>query len=151
MLKNNFWHKGLQFQCHRCGNCCTFPGGAVYASKGEFRKIAKHLGISFEQFLEQYTEEIDGYVSLKSVPEGPCIFYDHGCSIYEVRPIQCRTFPFWDDLLKSQTRWSEQAKTCQGIDKGRVWSKKEIKEQLKAKKENLLKAEGKKKIDDALR
>jgi len=28
-----------------------------------------------------------------------CIFFDReaqGCSIYAARPLQCRTFPFWD-------------------------------------------------------
>ena len=132
MSKRRFWHQGLKFQCHQCGNCCTFPGGFVYGSEKEFRKIAKHLDLPLEEFLEQYTESVDGYVSLKSPDNGPCILYDNGCSVYPARPSQCRTFPFWSDILKSPDRWDEQAETCRGIDKGKFWSKKEIKTQLDA-------------------
>ena len=80
---------GLKFSCHGCGHCCTFPGGFVYGSEKEFRRIAEYLDLPFETFLERYTEEIDGMVSLVSPDGGPCVFYDKGCTIYPVRPSQC--------------------------------------------------------------
>lgn len=147
MPKKKFWRQGLQFECHRCGHCCTFPGGVVYATEKEFRTIAAHLNLTFEAFLETYTENSDGYVTLKSPNDGPCIFYDNGCSIYPVRPTQCRTFPFWPDILKSQKRWDNESELCCGMDKGKLWSEKEIEVQLKTNDQELLKAQEEKAPD----
>ena len=47
----------------------------------------------------------------------------------------------WSDILKSPERWDEQAETCRGIDKGKFWSKKEIKTQLDANTKIPMKAE----------
>ena len=127
---SKFWKQGLQFSCHECGNCCTFKGGAVYASESEFQAIAESLGINLAKFYRDYTFMDYGHRSLKSVPAGPCIFYDNGCSIYEQRPKQCRTYPFWPEVLKSQHRWQQEAKTCQGIDKGKFWIADQIKAEL---------------------
>jgi uncharacterized protein len=143
MAKGKFWQDGLKFECRQCGNCCTFPGGSVYASEREFRRIADHLEICFEEFLDRFTEEMDGYVSLISVPEGPCVFYKDGCSIYDMRPTQCRTFPFWDHVLKGQHRWDDEAAQCHGMNYGKLWRPNEIREQLKQGEQALMKARSK--------
>ena len=96
-----FWKNGIQFDCHQCGNCCTFEGGAIYASEEEFIKIANHLNISEEDFYKQYTFDINNLVSIKSHSDGPCFFYKNGCSIYDVRPTQCRTYPFWPEIMNN--------------------------------------------------
>lgn len=140
MPKEKFWRQGLKFECHQCGHCCTFPGGVVNATEREFRKIAVHLDITYEVFLETYTENSDGFITLKSPNDGPCVFYEKGCSIYSVRPTQCRTFPFWPDILKSKKRWDHESTLCCGMDKGKEWSEKEIDEQSKANDQELLKA-----------
>ncbi|MCB0278241.1 MAG: YkgJ family cysteine cluster protein [Calditrichaeota bacterium] len=125
-----FWKNGLSFTCHQCGNCCTFEGGAVYATEQEFKKIAERLGIELARFYSDYTFMDYGKRSLKSVESGPCIFYKDGCSIYDIRPTQCRTYPFWPELLKSNYRWQQEAKSCQGINKGKFWTSEEIKIEL---------------------
>ena len=72
----------------------------------EVEAMAESLGISFAQFATRYTYREEGQFSLKEVqrPEGDfaCIFFDRGCKIYEVRPEQCRTFPFWDIFVAIQ-------------------------------------------------
>jgi len=138
MAQEKFWHQGLRFTCQRCDYCCTFPGGTVTASETEFQQIAEFLQITFQQFLERYTVVVDRFVSIKSTEKGPCIFYDQGCSIYPVRPIQCRTFPFWRDILKSKVRWDQTAETCQGINSGKLWDKESIKKFMKANKQDFL-------------
>ena len=51
------------------------------------------------------------------------------CSLYEARPMQCRTWPFWPELLDSQISWKE-AKSgkdgCPGLDNGKSFSVDEI-------------------------
>jgi Fe-S-cluster containining protein len=134
-----FWHQGLQFSCQQCGNCCTHSGGGVYTSENEFRAIADHLNISMDEFLSLYTDVDEGYVTLKSKASGPCIFYKDGCTVYNVRPTQCRTYPFWPENLKSDFRWNEESKNCAGMNSGRPWTKEEIKSELQKNQMKLMK------------
>lgn len=117
----------LKFTCRMCGTCCILPDDTVvYATRRDFRRIARYLKVGFDRFLELYTRTDEGYVVLKSGPRGACIMYDHGCRIYPVRPVQCRTFPFWSVNLKSRRAWNKAAQTCPGMNSGRLWSVKEI-------------------------
>ncbi|NOX37052.1 MAG: YkgJ family cysteine cluster protein [Calditrichaeota bacterium] len=64
---------------------------------------------------------------LRSHPNGACIFFDgQGCQIYPVRPLQCRTYPFWPEHLKSAYRWKMVARQCPGVNRGRLYSAEEI-------------------------
>jgi len=137
-MKKKFWHEGVKFCCQQCGNCCTFPGGSVTAGKADFEKIAGFLNISFDEFFKKYAFNHHGLVSIKSVPGGPCIFYKDGCTIYEVRPTQCRTYPFWPDIMKAKVRFENIKETCAGINKGRLWAKEEISKEIKKNKIELM-------------
>jgi Fe-S-cluster containining protein len=48
------------------------------------------------------------------------------CGVYEARPLQCRTWPFWPGNLASREAWEEAAGTCPGINRGRLWTLDEI-------------------------
>lgn len=94
--------------CSTCpGTCCTGKSGYIWATPEEIEAMADSLGLSFAQFATRYTYREEGRFSLKEVqrPQGDfaCIFFDRGCKIYEVRPEQCRTFPFWDHLRRNPT------------------------------------------------
>ncbi|MCK5738462.1 YkgJ family cysteine cluster protein [bacterium] len=127
-IPQKFWLNGLNFECTRCGWCCSAPGGFVHGSEDEFRAIAEHMSLDFKTFLKKYTIDDAGYLSLASSEKGPCIFYDNGCKIYPVRPTQCRTFPFWQGLLTSEMEWQEMAGKCPGIGNGRLWRPEKIME-----------------------
>ena len=49
---------------------------------------------------------------LESQSESGCVFLDPTgqCSIYDVRPVQCRTYPFWPSLVGDQASWE-----CEGV------------------------------------
>ena len=52
-----------------------------------------------------------------------------GCSVYAVRPLQCRTWPFWHGLLDGDGEgWRHAKSTCPGLDspRGRLYGVKEI-------------------------
>jgi len=122
-----FWQKsGLTFECTRCDWCCTQPGGYVHGSESEFHSIAELQGLSFKEFVLNYCVNHQGYLSLKSITDGPCIFYRDGCTIYEHRPTQCRTFPFWQLLLENKREWKKTAQHCSGIGMGNKWTPPEI-------------------------
>jgi len=42
---------------------------------------------------------------------GGCVFLDAfgKCSIYEVRPVQCSTYPFWPSLVDRREDWEDEA------------------------------------------
>ena len=45
---------------------------------------------------------------------------DEGCTVYEDRPLQCRTWPFWQSNLKSPGTWEYTCNECPGAGKGRL-------------------------------
>jgi Fe-S-cluster containining protein len=129
---------GLTFTCTQCGNCCTGAPGYVFASKVEITRLAEHLEISPEEVVERYCRKVGTRISFKE-KRGPggydCIFLEEvkatrrvngqeiaftrrQCSIYPVRPLQCRTWPFWDGNLASREAWDAAAKGCHGMNHG---------------------------------
>jgi Fe-S-cluster containining protein len=40
------------------------------------------------------------------------------CSIQDVKPGQCSSYPFWDELLASKAAWNREAAHCPGIGQG---------------------------------
>ncbi len=121
------WYKeGLRFECQKCGNCCRGEPGVVWISKREVKNISNSMGISPDLFAKKYLRFINGRISLLEHDNGDCVMYNSGCTVYETRPLQCRTFPYWTSNLKTRTEWKEQKKMCPGIGKGKLYSVNDI-------------------------
>lgn len=129
-IKRPFYEDGLKFQCQGSGNCCTSHGefGFVFLTLEDRRRFAKHLNISTAAFTRQYCDIKDGVWHLKEDPKQPdCMFLKNKrCSTYEARPTQCRTWPFWPEVMNPKSWKKEVASFCPGIGKGKLWSKEEI-------------------------
>jgi Fe-S-cluster containining protein len=114
--------EGLRFECTQCGQCCTRRGeyGYVYLNDREVVAIARHLGLLPMEFRRRYTF-VDEYGWTQIVLEDRCVFLDpatNRCRVYPARPTQCRTFPFWRDLVVDGG-WSDEARAlCEGIGRG---------------------------------
>jgi Fe-S-cluster containining protein len=67
----------------------------------------------------------DGY-TVREAEDGRCIFYENGCVVYPERPIQCATFPFWFQNMRSPSAWEQVRLRCPGAGSGRLFSKEEI-------------------------
>jgi len=50
--------------------------------------------------------------------------------MYEARPIQCSTFPFWQNVISSKADWDREAADCPGIGHGPIVSASDIGERL---------------------
>ena len=113
-----WYKKGLRFACTECGKCCTGEPGYVWISQEEVEKMAKFMKISVKEFIQMYTRQVDGALSLKEYPRTyECIFLRDGkCQVYGARPKQSRTFPFWPENLESEKAWEETAKRCEGVN-----------------------------------
>lgn len=122
-----FFKDGLNFTCQRCGKCCCGEPGIVYFSPEEFDRLCGFLektrGIPRRTVEREYMWKYrDSYTARDDFPDGHCIFFDHGCTVYDVRPSQCRDFPFWRCNLVSETAWREAAKKCPGMNQGKHWT-----------------------------
>ncbi|MFV1975240.1 MAG: YkgJ family cysteine cluster protein [Candidatus Scalindua sp.] len=129
--KNPWYKDGLRFECQRCGSCCRGEPGVVWMNQKETKNVSVSLGVSMDLFTKNYIRLINGRVSLLEHDNGDCVMYDNGCKIYETRPRQCKTFPFWSSNLKNKAEWEEQKRTCPGIDKGNLHTPEEIENRLR--------------------
>jgi len=89
-------------------------------------QIAEFLRLQLRDFTKKYVRKIGERWSLINAPNGDCIFYESGCTIYQVRPTQCRTFPFWKENLEKPGNWQKTAKDCEGMNQGKIYSEEEI-------------------------
>ena len=126
------WYaKGLRFECTMCGECCTGAPGFVSYTEEEALSIAKHLGITVDEFTQRYTHDTGVKGLSRSLNETEttfgfdCVFLDREsqpgkavCSLYGARPKQCQTFPWWPGHLASPRAWQRAAKSCEGIGRG---------------------------------
>lgn len=131
------WYaSGLRFECTRCGKCCRGAPGTVRVVDDEIAALSRRLGIGVGEFRRRYTKRLsDGTLGLRErgAPGYECVFYDHdrGCTVYEDRPRQCRTYPFWQSIASSRATWAAEALECPGIDRGRVHTLEEIEARLR--------------------
>jgi Fe-S-cluster containining protein len=125
---NGVWYRsGLAFECTGCGNCCSGPGqGFVWIQDEEIARMATALGIEdIDAFERQFVRRIGIRKSLVEYADGDCIFLDpqsRRCMVYEARPVQCRTWPFWESNLTSPKAWARAAKDCPGCNRGTLYS-----------------------------
>ncbi len=119
MKKEGFGYSFDPNACSTCqGRCCTGESGYIYVTKTEVEKISELLGLDIREFVGEYLFKKGYKYSIKERKFNDsyeCIFYDretNGCTIYDARPSQCKTFPFWDYY---KTRVEELKLECPGI------------------------------------
>jgi Fe-S-cluster containining protein len=121
------WYKdGLKFQCTQCGNCCTGAPGYVWIRIEDIYRISEFLGIKDHEFARQYVRKVHQGMSLIELANGNCVFYEKGCKIYPVRPQQCRTFPFWKEIMDKPANWQKTSEECPGMNQGEHFREEEI-------------------------
>jgi Fe-S-cluster containining protein len=128
------WYKdGLNFTCTQCGKCCTGEPGVVWVTDGEVAAIAKFLKEPAEVIEKVHTRRSRGRRTLREKANGDCVFYDakKGCTIYPVRPPQCRTWPFWESNLETPEDWAETERVCPGSGEGELIPLEEISRRMK--------------------
>ena len=133
--KSIFYSRGLRFQCTGCGDCCRIPGGLVEVLPEEINQIAQYLHLSVSEMKRQYfLRDVNRWLMAEN-EDGGCIFLQgNACRVYPVRPMQCRTFPFWPENVQSLRTWESLKSFCPGIDQGEWYSAQEIREQVEIQK-----------------
>lgn len=127
------WYgEGLRFQCTGCGDCCTGAPGFVWLNKADVAALAEECGLPVEKFEQRYVREVGIRKSLKEFANGDCVFFDNKsrkCQVYNARPRQCRTWPFWDSNLSTPESWAETCEACPGSGKGKLYQLEQIEKQ----------------------
>lgn len=132
-MHDPWWSEGLFFACLSCGRCCRGEPGAIWITHKEEKIISQYLGIEQDCFIREFCTREWGTLSIREKINGECIFYkadSNKCCIYEVRPLQCRLFPFWPSLLVSRKIWEKQASICPGMNHGKYFAADEIRNKL---------------------
>lgn len=99
------------FECQRCNECCK-KTGYVYLNENEAERIARSMNLDLYVFTEKYCEVVERrHLVLKKHVNEFCIFLnEEGCSVHEVKPNQCRVFPYaW--------RTAQSFNYCEGLKK----------------------------------
>ena len=114
---------GLRFSCARCSSCCRGAPGFVFLSKLDLARLLEGLELDFQRFFRNYCKLVDTgaglSLSLTEKANFDCVFWnERGCSIYDFRPLQCSTYPFWASVLESSELWNAESRHCPGVGKG---------------------------------
>ena len=136
------WYSaGLHFECLQCGHCCAGPeGGYIWVSRPEIRLIADFLKMPVKELKQKFMRRVGLRMTIVEDPHTlDCVFLQQtkqgrGCAIYEVRPAQCRNWPFWEHNLVSPDTWNSTGRKCPGINRGRFYSPEQIRDKKKNKK-----------------
>ncbi len=134
-MEEKFYEKGLKFECTRCSACCRLEPGYVFLSVKDVRNLSSGFKTDEVTFFEKYCRKVNigGFqrISLREKDNYDCIFWENGgCSVYNFRPLQCRTYPFWRPYLESEDDWNALAMSCPGVNRGKIHPCSEIEEKL---------------------
>lgn len=114
--------KHVRFTCERCATCCG-------DTKERVRMIlllkieAQHISRETLKCIDEFAEKIEGsepYVHrMKKTDDGKCVFLrDNSCSIYQMRPLICRFYPFQLKYTRSNRPVFTYTNECPGIGNG---------------------------------
>lgn len=104
----------------------------------EAEGMARTLNLSYEEFMQRYAIRRGPTWILQEVeaPDGEgfdCALLARDgqtgmtrCTVHKERPMQCRTWPFWPENLRSRRTWRQAASECEGIERGPMVGYREI-------------------------
>jgi Fe-S-cluster containining protein len=134
--------ENINFECNRCGLCCGDTKKKtrhILVLAEEARRIAEYVCHPIENFAEA-TGEIKPYIyQIKKSTKGKCFFLDNNqCTIYNLRPLICRFYPFELKFSKGQGSYVfDFTFECPTIGKGKNLTREDFKDLFIMAKEKL--------------
>lgn len=84
-------------------------------------RIAAFLELTVAEFELHYLYRTKNLIRLRTPRDSRCRFLtEEGCGIHEVKPTQCRAFPFWPEMVESEEAWEKTGEWCPGIGEGEL-------------------------------
>jgi Fe-S-cluster containining protein len=113
---------GVNFRCERCALCCRDTKDRVrriLLLKAEVEHISEKTAMGIDGFAEKVGGFEPYIYRMKKEEDGRCIFLrDPLCSIYEVRPLICRFYPFQLKSLGNNRYIFTYTDECPGMGRG---------------------------------
>ena len=137
--RDGFQFEFNQTVCSSCtARCCRGNSGNIWVNTDEISNICNFSKTNLIDGLNRFFEKRENRYSIREQLDGNgysdtdmneyydeseclgmkedyrCIFLDNDnqCSIYPVRPLQCRTFPFWENF---KTEMDKLIQECPGV------------------------------------
>lgn len=130
-----WYEKGVKFKCTQCGKCCSGSPGYVWLTEKDIEMLCNHLKMDRATFLKKYTRLVNNRLSLTEIGSHyDCVFFKNKqCTVYGARPKQCRQFPFWKSIMKSEMAWDDTKDYCEGINhpEGKFYTKEDIEQSMR--------------------
>jgi uncharacterized protein len=129
MSESPWYGDGLRFECTGCGQCCSGDPGYVWVTNREIAALALSMGMTITNFEAAFVRAVGKRKSLVELPNGDCVFLDpevRRCKLYQVRPVQCRTWPFWESNVRSARAWEEICQVCPGSGRGKLVPREDV-------------------------
>jgi len=121
--------RDVHFKCLKCAVCCGDTEERIrhiLLLKAEAERIAEATSRPIEEFakkIENHAPYI--YEMRKNVKDRRCIFLqDKLCTIYLLRPLICRFYPFELKITRNEKHEFIYTKECPGIGQGEKLTKK---------------------------
>lgn len=140
----------MNFACQEScgGKCCTFAwqgddNSFIFLTKFDQFRLISFLRKSLESFAQLGEFSFTGFIDkpsrqwyLTGDSNGCQFFKDGKCTVYEARPTQCRTFPYWPRNIVDGKFTTDVTNSCPGINLGNSLQADELmKQQIEAEDE----------------
>jgi uncharacterized protein len=132
----------VQFECSRCGLCCGDTAQKtrhILLLKGEAERIARRTGQQIAGFCVEVDGKLPYVYEMKKSSEGKCVFLkDNQCSIYPLRTLICRFYPFELKFNENKESYDfDFTVECPGINQGKPLDKADFKKLFDLAQERL--------------
>lgn len=115
--------KNVRFTCERCAACCGNTRERVrmiLLLKVEAERISRDTSKRIGEFAERIEGSEPYIYCMRKTDDGKCVFLkDKSCSIYQIRPLICRFYPFQLKYARNNRPVFTYTNECLGIGKGR--------------------------------
>jgi Fe-S-cluster containining protein len=114
--------KRARFECVKCALCCGDTEDKVRAIlllKSEACSILERTLMGIHEFAEEIQSREPYVYRMRKTENGKCIFLkENSCSIYQIRPLICRFYPFQLKSVANNEYAFTYTEECLGIGKG---------------------------------
>ena len=125
--------KHVRFRCERCALCCGDTEDKVRSIlllKTEADRISRKTSIGIDEFAERIKGSEAYVYRMRKSEDRKCPFLkENSCSIYQIRPLICRFYPFQLKNLRNGGYAFSHTDECPGIGKG-PWLERDFFERL---------------------
>lgn len=118
--------QGFRFRCRGCGDCCSRPGSVYFTAEEMERLLCAYPETARRLFVQLPGD----WYEIPCHTGCPFQGRDGRCTVYEVRPFQCSSWPFWPENFRTDSEHRNLLRECPGSGSGKYHTPEEVKQLL---------------------